>query len=249
MKRVILYYFSGTGNSLKVGNQIQKTFEENGFKCDVAKMEDDQLKPIEMGGDYDYVGLVFPVAIQSTYPLVWSFVNNLPNGNHQKIFMVDTMQMFSGGVVGPMKQILESKNYQCVGALEVKMISSRQTKDFSRENMLHKHEQALNKTSAFIEALLQGKTTWRRIPLLSDWMRSISKGDKIWRQMSEQIKLSEEACIKCGLCKKKCPVGAIEMVEGIPKTDHDQCNVCMRCVHSCPVNAYTLNGKPVVKLV
>lgn len=41
-----------------------------------------------------------------------------------------------------------------------------------------------------------------------------------------------KACIRCGLCAQKCPVGAIPF-ENPSKTDTDRCISCMRCIAVC----------------
>ncbi|MCD8189131.1 MAG: 4Fe-4S binding protein [Clostridiales bacterium] len=46
------------------------------------------------------------------------------------------------------------------------------------------------------------------------------------------------ACVKCGLCAEKCPVGAIDPVTMNP--DNKKCISCMRCVSICPVGAKKL---------
>ena len=53
-------------------------------------------------------------------------------------------------------------------------------------------------------------------------------------------------CFKCGICAKKCPVGAIDLATGIPQVNYQQCVSCGVCVTSCPDHVLTLIGKPVM---
>lgn len=41
-------------------------------------------------------------------------------------------------------------------------------------------------------------------------------------------------CIGCTLCAKKCPHGAITMVDNLPVFDYDKCTGCKTCVAVCP---------------
>ena len=48
-----------------------------------------------------------------------------------------------------------------------------------------------------------------------------------------------ETCVKCGVCARQCPLGAIPM-ENPSQTNQDLCINCMRCMEVCPQKCRTL---------
>lgn len=51
--------------------------------------------------------------------------------------------------------------------------------------------------------------------------------------------VTNDNCVKCGLCAANCPVSAIS-AENPRETDLNKCASCMRCIDGCPVKARTL---------
>ena len=55
------------------------------------------------------------------------------------------------------------------------------------------------------------------------------------------------ACIKCRLCEKVCPEGAIQVVEfkegTLARIDYEKCTNCGLCVEKCPTGAITIHPR------
>jgi flavodoxin len=161
-----IYFFSGTGNTLLVVRKMQEVFMENGIDTHLYPIEDSKLQDVDL--DHT-LGVAFPVAILSTYNFVWDFVRSLPEARGTKIFMVDTLGGFSGGVVGSMREKVKKKGYNPIGAKEIIMplnVFYIQDEDTCQgkvaKGLVEARKYALN--------LIDGEAAWSRIPVLSDAM-------------------------------------------------------------------------------
>lgn len=231
------YYFTGTGNTLLAVREVARVLRENGKEVNLYHLE--TADPTSINPQHT-IGLAFPVAAFSTYPFVWRFIYNLPQAKNCSIFMLDTMAGFSGGIVGPLGKVLRNKGYQTIGAAEFIMPSNLGTIKSAAKNQCRINK-SMPKITQYAYDLLAGKTKWRRIPILSDLVRLISKSKYPWRSMSKWIAIDTSQCIKCGLCAKLCPVKAIAM-QDFPTKDNQRCEVCMRCISFCPANAVLYKG-------
>ncbi|MGZ7109241.1 MAG: EFR1 family ferrodoxin [Methanobacterium sp.] len=233
-----LYYFSGTGNTLLVVKKMNEIFKREGIIVNLNKIEDSDPSTIDLD---HIIGIAFPVAIFSTYPFVWDFIHKLPPAEGTKIFMVDTLGGFSGGIVGPVREIVGGKGYNPIGASEIVMppnIFYIQDKDTNESKV----QKGLIEAEKYALDIINGKSEWGRIPIFSDAMNIFSMGTLKLTGIDLHQKLflfdsDEQKCSKCGICIKLCPIGNIKIDDtGYPKHGLN-CQYCLRCVSFCPKGA------------
>jgi len=63
---------------------------------------------------------------------------------------------------------------------------------------------------------------------------------------SKVIATCKIGCIKCEICVKSCPEGAIHMERGLPVVDEHLCTSCGICVAKCPTKVFKLIEKDIV---
>lgn len=238
MNNIDIYYFSGTGNTLLVVKKMQETFQNEGVDVGVHKIEDSD--PLKINPEHT-IGIAFPVAILSTYQLVWDFIRSLPQANGTRIFMVDTLGGVSGGVVGPMREILKKKGYNTIGAKEIQMPINVFYVEDEKTNQ-KKVEKGLKEAQHYALRILNGESEWGRVPVLSDAINLLSRGALKLAEVDFHQKLfifdpEPEKCKKCGICVDLCPVENIQMTDGKYPKHGLNCEYCLRCVSLCPRQA------------
>ena len=265
---VDIYWFSGTGNTLLVAREMSSAFAEAGVDVALSRME--TTDPAAVRPDRT-IGIACPVACQGTYPLVWSFVEGLPPVDGAGAFLVDTLAGRSGGIVGPMRRIVERKGYTPLGAREIIMPSNlfcRKPKDartrrsagevaqdammpsdalckpVEDERDVRKRQEGLAAARRFAADLMAGTADW------APW--SVSQGMLRWTSTCAptrwllhrmiRLRADEGACTRCGLCARLCPVGNIT-VDDAPPVFADKCQACMRCFSFCPTGAIRIGKR------
>jgi len=248
-KDIDLYWFSGTGNSLLIARTLEEFLSDRGFGVNLKALEKSDPSMVNLNKT---LGLVFPVAEQGTYPIVWDFIRQLPSPEEQglqnaDVFMVDTMAAYSGGVKGPIKKILKAKGFNPLGAKEIRMPSNLMQRRERPEKKKIKIEKGLHKAEIFAEKLISGKALWRDIPVYSDLMSRISKSENSWNLFRRMfpLKVDNSICTRCRLCETNCPTNSwsFNKEENRMIWKKDECIYCLRCFSYCPVHAISYGKK------
>lgn len=242
-KKVHIYLFSGTGNTYLVAKAIKRILTSNNIEVNVYPIPGDFILP-----DTDTaIGFAFPTAFFSTYPFVFDFLENLPQGDKHEVFMFSSMAGSSLNMPEQIRRILVAKNYSPIGQALIKMPANygkNQTAITIKSQSII--DSSVTYSENFAGLLLTHKASWQR--KFAPWANFLSKrakGTFFWRFFNRQYPLTidQDACQHCGLCKKICPVGAIDQDADNNYHIGDKCCSCQHCAAFCPYTAISLNSQ------
>jgi len=204
------FYFSGTGNTLLVAKQMQEVLVKRGATIRMRRMEKSNPREINLENE---IVFAFPVAILATYPIVWTFIKGKPEAQGTRVYMVDTLGGLSIGLVGGLKRVLMKKGYSPEGAEEIQMpinFFRSNSNENKKETMI---EMGLEKAEKYADEIYEGRTTWRRLPFLSDLAHHFFTSRLLWNIVPiwPKMHVDKTRCTKCSECVDLCPIGNIIM--------------------------------------
>ena len=236
-KRLDLYWFSGSGNTLRAAQIFAARLEELGYTVRLLPME--QADPSQIDPEATF-GLAFPTYCFSIPERVRKFVRELPTVHETQAIMLGTHGAISGGVLGPMKRWLTRKGFDCLAGTIVTMPDSF-FPFFGKKTNDRLLTRAAKKIVRFAEKYDQGTARWRRWPILSDlsgaFWYAVFSSRRITSITASTVHVNSNVCVGCGICEQYCPVGAITMIDGKTAQRNTQCVNCLRCVALCPQDA------------
>ncbi|NLG04402.1 MAG: 4Fe-4S dicluster domain-containing protein [Clostridia bacterium] len=235
-RKIDVICFSGTGNTRLVIDKITSILRENNME--VCMKSEREPYTHEKGRE---LLLAFPINSQSVSPYIWKYINSLPDGNQDPIHVVLTMNE-SASIIWPLKKVLEKKNYQPKGIIEISMPNNMLLgSDTTSERM----PAAISKAEQFAQDFINQKEVWEEHLKGSAFVSFLSRDTVLpWVTMRMFNKLIADPakCTKCGLCVKECPVNNIRMDEFPVHLNH--CDFCMHCGAVCKNDAVTVKGRP-----
>ncbi len=235
-----IYYFSGTGNSLKVARDISKKVG-NCELVPIAKIW--QQKNIV--AKTEKVGFVYPLYFWGLPKIVEEFVKKIDLRDTKYIFSVMTRGFTSGRATYDLESIIKEKGKFLSAGFKVTMPDNYTPKLSipSKEKQDKKFKRAEVKAEKIAEIV---KTNQKKIEKDHFITIKLSKGShNRWLERVSAIDKHfsvDDRCNSCGICEKVCPVNNVRLVDGKPQWNH-QCQECLACLHFCPQIAIQVNKK------
>lgn len=232
MKKII-YYFSGTGNSLQVARDLSQI------------LGDATIKSIGSTANVDLsaeaIGIVFPVYLWGMPKIVSQFIEKMRGDTTDKYFFaIATYKSQAGDAIGQIQRKMKGCGIKLSSGFIVPMpgnniiyydvepLQIRESKLSTCRNKLIEIAQTIGSkqetlpTVSITEKLLK---TGLLHNLLTNTFKNSDK--QFW---------VESTCNGCNVCSKVCPVNNIIMRDNHPVWQH-HCQQCLACINLCPNKA------------
>jgi ferredoxin len=231
----IIYYFSATGNSLAVAQDLALGLG-NAKIASIAKA-------LKSGTDtsYDVVGIVYPVYMFGIPLIVSAFLRFFNVKQDAYIFSVATMGGLPGRAHSLCKDILKKRKIDMAAGFSI-MMPGNYTPMYGaisqekQEDLFNKEKVKVREIVRMVQQKKRGIIEER--PLWANFLLYIL----LYKGGTAQIPLAAknfrvaDVCTKCGICERVCPVENIGLQDGKPVWS-DHCQHCMACLQWCPVEA------------
>ena len=233
--KTIIYYFTGTGNSLLVAKKIAEKIEGAELRSVVKAINDTSEIKAEK------VGIVFPVYAFRPPHIIMKFLKKLnENKNVGYTFLIAV----NGGGAGDLYRVMKRKFRKCnlKAMFGVKMIQNYMPffDIIPEEQQKERFKIADEKINEIVDVVKNDRTHFD----ISDtkfFITYINPGlmYKLAYPMIPKMDKSfwvNDKCDGCGICEKVCPVNNLKMNNGKPEWSHN-CEQCVACLHWCPKSA------------
>lgn len=231
--KTILYWFSGTGNSLALARILAHHLDG----CEVAPVADAARGDTEPA---DVTGLVFPVYWLGAPLLVREFAERVPLGRHAYLFTVATYGDVVGRAHTELARLFRKRGVPLAAGWSVRMPANytpmhAPPPEEQQRTLLKAGRQRMSDIARAVrrqETVRFEDSAWplrvSAIAVHAFWKRRVPR-------FGREFDVAEQ-CTGCGTCERVCPVCNIELVEGRPMW-HRSCQSCLACLQWYPVEA------------
>lgn len=249
MPKNLIYYFSGTGNSLSVARTLAEILGD-ALIIPLLSAEGEGVIP----SDVHTVGLIYPIYMNALPSIVKTFISRIKVEKGYYIYAVATHGGIPGKAGCSLHKGLKDQNIELKGYFEVEMINNTpkgvapkflMKLEWEKDIIGDKVSSKIQQSNEQIQRI--GNSIQLREAGLLEQVLEKEQGIGYW--LTKQVwKLSEhskpkldfllaEDCVGCGICEKVCTSKRIQMVDGKPNWVVADCHYCYACFNFCAPQA------------
>ncbi|RUT45485.1 4Fe-4S ferredoxin [Paenibacillus anaericanus] len=236
----MIFYFSGTGNSLYAAKQIALHTGEELVSISTAENKGDEINEYTLK-DNEIIGFVHPIYSWGPPKIVLEFIEKLKLINYREnyVFSLVTCGGSIGNTMKVMKDCLRKKDIKLHSGFSVKMPNNfiLMGDVDSKEMESKKLTEAVETLKRINQAIERGVTGEFKVDKGAfPWLLTGIINPMFNKKPIDTTKFHvNDNCTGCGTCERVCNCNNIKVDEQ-PQWG-ERCTLCLACVHYCPVRA------------
>lgn len=226
----MVFYFTGTGNSLYVAKQIE---EEPVSIPQIIRNKKSDFSA-------DSIGIVAPIYGHEVPPMVRDFMRKAVF-HTDYFYMILTYGNRHGGAAELAKQLC------CEYGIDVKYINILWMVDNWLPSFDMGEQKSIDKNVDEQIAAIRADISSRKVSIapVTDADRAahreyLSRIKQMPTDVFKHFIKVSDACIGCGICEKVCPSASMRVKNRKAIHVSENCQNCLACVHACPQKAIRL---------
>jgi len=237
MKRVCVFYFSGTGMTKYVVDKFAGELVKRHISVDCFSIENAAVQSAALS-EYDAFGIAYPIHSFNAPKIVIDYAKQLPKTNGAKTFIIHTAgedAKVNYASSDLLIKILKSKGYHVFYNKLIEMPSNFIVK-YDDERVGRILAKANDDIPLVAEEIIGGRPGFLRKSFSSMIITFFGRAEWSGARLIGKHYHVRNNCTRCGLCAANCPNGNIAMNNKSVGFGW-RCGICMRCVYLCPQNA------------
>lgn len=219
----MIFYFTGTGNSLYVAKELDKNI--------ISILQIIKEERLEFSADS--IGIVCPVYGHEMPGMVKEFIRRA-SLKTDYLFAVLTYGAHHGGAAEIADQFFRDAGKKAVYITTIEMVDNflpafDMKEQMAMDKQVEKH---LDEIRADLQAKRQGiqKTSPEEKAMHEMYQKMVKNApETVWAA----FRVTDE-CVGCGICTRVCPAGCIHLENQYAVHKQEGCQACYACVHACP---------------
>lgn len=234
MKKVLIHFFSGTGNTYHMVNVIGDRIKQQGYEVVYNNIE---LGNAEQVKDIALHIFSYPVYAFGTPSIVLRYLKNLKPVEQCKAAVICSCYEYEGQSLAHVSSILNRKGYD-VFLTDIGIYPQNWTQIANpvEEKLQSKVVEATDKSMLELaDKITTFQVSFRKCSKLNlPWTWFVfSLFNIAGRRILGKTFIADKSCVSCKKCIKGCPAKAIRLSKGKPKWNW-KCENCQRCINMCP---------------